>query len=68
MEALRPQTEQFQDEFILFIEKVSESVYDKFVSGELTNMEFEDNYLMLRDWIQKSEALLKILEWSNKVV
>jgi hypothetical protein len=61
MEALRPQTEQFQDEFILFIEKVSESVYDKFLLGVITNKEFEEKYITLRNWTQQSEELLKML-------
>jgi len=61
METIKLQTEQFQDDLILFAEKVSESAYDKFVSGELTNVELEDVYLALRNWTQQSEGLLKML-------
>lgn len=54
-------TETMQDTLLFFAQEVSETVYDKFVQGELNQQEFEQAYTLLKRWTNEGEFLLNLL-------
>jgi hypothetical protein len=59
MENTKRQAEQFQDELIIFTEDVSDAAYEKFVSGNVSQKELQEVYMLLRQWISIGEKILQ---------
>jgi hypothetical protein len=53
--------EQIEDVLLLAVQEVSETAFEKFETGEISQPELEAIYSKLRHWTEETEQLLKII-------
>jgi len=53
--------EQIEDVLLLAVQEVSETAFEKFETGEISQPELEAIYNKLRQWTEEAEQLLSII-------